>query len=74
MSSLPDRPQSTPGWWHPYARSPGDPFHMEYVLDKINDEQQRNALIANSLTTVAAIYRVLAEGAEKAAEIVAGED
>jgi len=74
MSSLPDRPQSVPNHWHVYARNPGDPFSMEYVLDKINDEQQRIALIANSLTMVSAIHRVLAEGAAKAAEIVAGED
>jgi hypothetical protein len=74
MSSLSDRAQSAEFYWYPRIPHPGDPFHMEYVLDKINDEQQRDALIANSFTTVAAIYRVLAEGAARAAEIVAGGD
>jgi hypothetical protein len=74
MSPLPERAESAEFYWTPPIHNPGDPFHMEYVLDKINDEQQRDALIANSFTTVAAIYRVLAEGAAKAAEIVAGGD
>ena len=55
-------------------RNPGDPFYMEYVLDKINDEQQREALIVNSFETLATVYQALAEGAKKAAGIVAGGD
>jgi len=51
-----------------------DPFDMEFVLDKINDEQQRRVLLANSFNTVAEMYQALAAGARKAAEIIAGGD
>jgi hypothetical protein len=51
-----------------------DPFDMEYVLDRIDDEGQRKAMLATSFTTMAAIYQALARGAEKAAEIIGGEE
>jgi hypothetical protein len=47
---------------------------MEFVLDKINDEEQRNALLANSFNTVAEMHQALAAGAKKAAQIIAGGD
>lgn len=47
---------------------------MEYILDKINDEQQREALIANGFATLANVYAALAEGARNAAGIVTGGD
>jgi hypothetical protein len=75
MSPLPDRESrvlSADLSWNPYHV--GDPFDMEFVLDKINDEEQRNALLANSFNTVAEMHQALAAGAKKAAQIIAGGD
>ena len=58
--------------WNPYPPHRGDPFHMEYVLDRISDEGQRDALLANGFATLASVYQALARGAERAAEIISG--
>jgi hypothetical protein len=56
--------------WH----NPGihtDPIGMEYVIEQV-DPALSTQLIATRLQTVAAVYRAIADGAAKAAQIVAG--
>jgi hypothetical protein len=50
----------------------GDPFYMEYVLDRL-DPEQSGPLLASGLRTMAAVYDALAKGAADAAQIIAGQ-
>jgi hypothetical protein len=44
---------------------------MEFILEEI-EVSARTQLIATRLETIAAVHRTLAEGAAKAAQIIAG--
>jgi hypothetical protein len=57
--------------WPPIPPNPGDPIDMDYLLEEF-DPRVRVQLIATRLETLAAVHRNIADGAAKAAEIVAG--
>jgi hypothetical protein len=62
-----------PSWLLP--RRPGlktDPINMEYVIEQV-DPALATPLVATQLETVAAVYRAIADGAAKAAQIVSGK-
>ena len=52
-------------WW--------DPIWMEYAIDEAVDVATKNQLIALQFEASAAIHRVSADAAEKAAGIVVGQ-
>jgi hypothetical protein len=64
FSSLPN-----PWRWRPGPVT--DWIDMEFILEEI-EVSARTQLIATRLETIAAVHRTLAEGAAKAAQIIAG--
>ncbi|MET8628739.1 hypothetical protein ABZW30_34215 [Kitasatospora sp. NPDC004669] len=58
-------------WPFPHRPHPGDPIDMEFILDKLAPDT-RNQLIAVRLEAVAAVHQAVAEGARKAASLIAG--
>jgi hypothetical protein len=61
-----------PNWlWNVHRCLATDPA-VEYAIEQ-GDPALKNRLIAVTLETTAAAYRTLAEGAEKAAQIVSGK-
>jgi hypothetical protein len=48
-----------------------DPIYMEFVIEQ-GDPAAKNQLLAVRFQTVAAVFRAMADGAEKAAQILGG--
>jgi hypothetical protein len=60
-----------PSFWKWRPGPITDWVDMEFILEEI-DQSVRTQLVANRLETVAAVHRNIADGAKKAAGIVAG--
>jgi hypothetical protein len=60
-----------PNWAWNIRRCMATDYVVNYAIEQ-GDPALRNQLIAVTLETTAAAYRALAEGAAKAAELVAG--
>jgi hypothetical protein len=60
-----------PGPWRWRPGPVTDWIDMEFILEEI-DVSARTQLVATRLDTIAAVHRTLAEGAAKAAQIIAG--
>ena len=73
MAPKPEDFGELPVQWR-WPHRPGivtDSIDMEYLLQAV-EQSVRTQVIAARLQTLAAVHRTLAEGAEKAAQIIAG--
>ena len=71
MGNPADEIATLPSFWRWRPGPVTDWIDMEFILEEINPSV-RTQLVANRLETLAAVHRNIADGAKKAAGIVAG--